>query len=157
MADGAASMRITLTVNGTETAVEVSADDTLVDVLRDGLHLTSCRETCGVGLCGTCTVVLDGRAVSACLALAFQADGAVVRTAEGLQRGTEPSPLQQAFIDKQAFQCSFCTPGFLMSATAMLDEGTAGTVEDALSGHICRCGSYEQIVSAVREVGDGTD
>jgi aerobic-type carbon monoxide dehydrogenase small subunit (CoxS/CutS family) len=156
MTEGAASVWITLDVNGVEQSVEVSADDTLVDVLRDELHLTSCRETCGLGLCGSCTVVVDGHAVSACLAPAFQADGAVVRTAEGLQRGPQPSRLQRAFIEEQAFQCSFCTPGFLMSATAMLEEGGCGSVEDALSGHVCRCGSYEQIARAVSRAVDRT-
>lgn len=157
MTDGMASMWITLDVNGAEQSVEVSANDTLVDILRDELHLTSCRETCGLGLCGSCTVIVDDHAVSACLAPAFQADGSMVRTAEGLNQGPKPSELQRAFIEEQAFQCSFCTPGFLMSATAMLEEGGGSdTVEDALSGHTCRCGSYDQIVRAIgRAVADG--
>jgi aerobic-type carbon monoxide dehydrogenase small subunit (CoxS/CutS family) len=155
--DGTASMWITLDVNGAECSVEVTADDTLVDVLRGELNLTSCRETCGLGLCGSCTVVVDGHAVSACLAPAFQADGAIVRTAEGLQRGAEPSRLQRAFVEEQAFQCSFCTPGFLMSATALLEEEGSRSVEDALSGHVCRCGSYDQIVRAVERTVAGSD
>lgn len=152
MTDGAESMRITLDVNGVDRCIEVVADDTLADVLRGKLQLASCRETCGLGLCGSCTVVVDGRAVSACLLPAFQTEGAVVRTAEGLRHGAEPSPLQRAFIDQQAFQCSFCTPGFLMSLTAMLEQDGPTDVQDALSGHLCRCGSYEQIISAVESI-----
>lgn len=149
MTDESESMSITLQVNGDESSVDVTADDTLVDVLHDKLRLTSCRATCGLGLCGSCTVVVDGRAVSACLVPAFQTDGASVRTAEGLQQGAEPNRLQRAFIEEQAFQCSFCTPGFLMSATAMLEEGRHCDIEASLSGHLCRCGSYEQILGAV--------
>lgn len=155
MSDGAASMRVTLDVNGVRRSTEIVADDTLADVLRGKFNLTSCRETCGLGLCGSCTVVADGRAVSACLLPAFQADGAVVRTAEGLQNGAEPSPLQRAFIEEQAFQCSFCTPGFLMSLTAMIEHDEPGCVRDALSGHLCRCGSYEQIISAAGSAATG--
>jgi aerobic-type carbon monoxide dehydrogenase small subunit (CoxS/CutS family) len=155
MPDGSDSVVVTLRVNGRAHEVRVGADDTLLDVLRYRLHLTSCRETCGLGLCGTCTVVVDDRAVSACIAPAFALDGAVVRTAEGLEGNRELSPLQAAFVDEQAFQCSFCTPGFLMSATAMLEEGPGhADVEDALSGHVCRCGSYRQILAAVRRVDD---
>lgn len=150
MTDGAETIRITLQVNGRACTAAVSVDDTLYDVLRTQLGLTSCRETCGLGVCGTCTVILDGRAVSACLAPAFPLDGAVVRTAEGLECGAHLSPLQQAFVEHQAFQCSFCTPGFLMSATAMLDDGPGADPEVALSGHLCRCGSYRQILAAVR-------
>ena len=156
MVNGLASMPITLEVNGRVCVIDVSADDTLADVLRAQLNLTSCRETCGLGLCGSCTVIVDGHAVSACLVPAFQMDGSVIRTAEGLDQGGEPSCLQRAFTERQAFQCSFCTPGFLMSATAMLEqEHTCTSVEDALSGHLCRCGSYEQIVTAVGDVASG--
>lgn len=157
MSDGVEFLTVSLHVNGVEHRVEVSADDTLVDVLRGELHLTGCRETCGLGLCGSCTVVVDGRAVSACLAPAFQLDGAVIRTAEGLQCEAEPCGLQRVFIDGQAFQCSFCTPGILMSATAMIEEDGPHDVKETLSGHLCRCGSYEQIVAAVSLALEATD
>lgn len=153
MREGSDSVLVRLRVNGRLHEARVGADDTLLDVLNRQLHLTSCRETCGLGLCGSCTVVVDGRAVSACIAPAFTLDGAVVRTAEGLEGARELSPLQEAFVAEQAFQCSFCTPGFLMSATAMLDEGPGhADAEDALSGHVCRCGSYRQILAALRRV-----
>lgn len=151
MPDGTDSVSLSLHVNGRTHQVRVDADDTLLDVLRRQLHLTSCRETCGLGLCGTCTVVLDGRAVSACISPAFVLDGSTVLTAEGLEKPCGLSRLQTAFVEEQAFQCSFCTPGFLMSATAMIEEERADAdVEDALAGHICRCGSYHEIVAAVR-------
>lgn len=147
----AESVTITLSVNGRDHAVPVSAEDSLLDVLRDRLLLFSCRQTCGLGLCGSCAVIVDGRAVNSCIAPAFSLDGAVVRTAEGLESATGLSALQEAFVEEQAFQCSFCTPGFLMSATAMLEEEPEPfDVEDALGGHLCRCGSYEQILAAVR-------
>jgi aerobic-type carbon monoxide dehydrogenase small subunit (CoxS/CutS family) len=148
----AESVPLRLTVNGRAHEVSVSAADTLLDVLHGRLRLTSCRETCGLGLCGSCTVTVDGRAVSACIAPAFTLDGAEVRTAEGLGTATELSDLQQAFVDEQAFQCSYCTPGFLMSATAMLEEGGECDLHEALGGHLCRCGSYRQIVAAVSTV-----
>jgi carbon-monoxide dehydrogenase small subunit len=146
------SVLLHLTVNGRLHEVRVGAADTLLDVLRGQLGLTSCRETCGLGLCGSCTVTVDGRAVSSCIAPAFTLDGAQVRTAEGLGTATGLDDLQQAFVDEQAFQCSFCTPGFLMSATAMLEEGGAPDLHQALGGHLCRCGSYRQIVEAIGRV-----
>lgn len=152
MNDGAQTVLLTLRVNGRVHRVPVTADDTLLDVLRRDLHFFSCRETCGIGVCGSCTVMVDGRAVSSCLAPAFSQEGADVRTAEGLEDATGPHCVQRAFIDEQAFQCAFCTPGFLMSTVAMLEESHAPDVEAALSGHICRCGSYRQILAAVNKV-----
>jgi carbon-monoxide dehydrogenase small subunit len=153
MVNGLDSALVRLSVNGTVHEVKVAADDTLLDVLRNELHLTSCRETCGVGLCGSCAVVVDGKAVSACILPAFPLDGAVIRTAEGLEQRMELSPLQKSFVEHQAFQCSFCTPGFLMSATAMLEDDPAeADIDAALTGHICRCGSYKQIIAAVSAV-----
>jgi aerobic-type carbon monoxide dehydrogenase small subunit (CoxS/CutS family) len=144
-----ASYPLTLRVNGIEHDVLVGADDTLLDVVRDRLRLYSCRETCGIGVCGSCTVRLDGRAVSACLTMAFTCAGADVETAEG----GAADRVKQAFLDHQAFQCSFCTPGFVMSVAAMLDEPTDRQDADAaLSGHLCRCCSYQQIRAAVREL-----
>lgn len=143
--------RVALRVDGTRREVAVGADDTLLDVLRDRLRLHSCRETCGIGVCGSCTVRVDGRAVSACLTMAFTCDGADVETAEGPAVGH----VRQAFLDNQAFQCSYCTPGFVMSVAAMLDEPPERRdAEAALSGHLCRCGSYRQIRAAVRELFD---
>ena len=156
MSEGAESVVVSLRVNEHTHELRVGADDTLLDVLRDQLNLTSCRESCGLGLCGSCTVVVNGRAVNACIAPAFTLDGSAVRTAEGLEEGTNLSPLQEAFVNEQALQCAFCTPGFLMSATAMLDEGEEQPdVESALVGHLCRCGSYRQILDAVHQVCPG--
>lgn len=149
---GSRVVPLMIRVNGQLHEMSVTSDDTLLDVLRRDLHLFSCRETCGLGLCGSCTVVVDGRAVSACLAPAFTQQGCDIGTAEGLETGTQLHPVQQAFIDEQAFQCSFCTPGFLMSVVAMLEEDSAPDVERVLSGHLCRCGSYRQIGVAVAKV-----
>jgi aerobic-type carbon monoxide dehydrogenase small subunit (CoxS/CutS family) len=144
-----ATFPLTLRVNGIEHHVLVGAHDTLLDVVRGQLRLYSCRETCGIGVCGSCTVRLDGRAVSACLTMAFTCRDADVQTAEG----GSADRVQQAFIDHQAFQCSFCTPGLVMSVAAMLDEPADGQdAEAALSGHLCRCCSYQQMRSAVREL-----
>ena len=154
MAQAAETVTLTLHVNGRAEEVRATAEDTLLDVLRRQLHLTSCRETCGIGLCGSCTVVLEGRAVSACITPAFNLNGATVLTTEGLGGRRCPSPLQRSFVEEQAFQCSFCTPGFLMSATAMLDDDHDHDLDDALSGHLCRCGSYREIFAAVQHVSD---
>jgi carbon-monoxide dehydrogenase small subunit len=152
---GSETFLLDVRVNGKAHRIPVTADDTLLDVLRRDLRYFSCRETCGLGLCGSCTVVVDGRAVSACLAPAFTQDGSEVRTAEGLEDTDGLHPVQRAFVEEQAFQCSFCTPGFLMSTVAMLEEDGPPDVEAALSGHLCRCGSYRQILAAVgKAVGD---
>jgi carbon-monoxide dehydrogenase small subunit len=152
---GSETFLLDVRVNGKAHRIPVTADDTLLDVLRRDLRYFSCRETCGLGLCGSCTVVVDGRAVSACLAPAFTQDGSEVRTAEGLEDTDGLHPVQRAFVEEQAFQCSFCTPGFLMSTVAMLEEDGPPDVEAALSGHLCRCGSYRQILAAVgKAIGD---
>lgn len=143
--------RLALRVDGTVQELAVSADDTLLDVLHDRLRLQSCRETCGIGVCGSCTVRVDGRAVSACLTMAFTCANTEVETAEG----PAAERVRQAFLDHQAFQCSYCTPGFVMSVAAMLDEPPERRdMEAALGGHLCRCGSYRQIRTAVRELFD---
>jgi aerobic-type carbon monoxide dehydrogenase small subunit (CoxS/CutS family) len=142
-----------LRVNGTWQEVRATPDDTLLDVLRRELRLFSCRETCGIGLCGACTVMRDGNAISSCLALALAAAEWNITTAEGLVQAGQLNPVQQAFVDAQAFQCSFCTPGFVMSLVAMLAEPPEQrSVEAALSGHLCRCGSYGQIAEAARQL-----
>jgi aerobic-type carbon monoxide dehydrogenase small subunit (CoxS/CutS family) len=142
-----------LLVNGTWHEVRAFPDDTLLDVLRRELGLFSCRETCGIGLCGACTVMSDGKAVSACLALALACADQEITTAEGLVQAGQLHPVQQAFLDAQAFQCSFCTPGFVLSLVAMLGEPAGQRdPEAALSGHLCRCGSYGQIAVAVSQI-----
>jgi aerobic-type carbon monoxide dehydrogenase small subunit (CoxS/CutS family) len=142
-----------LRVNGTWQEVRATPDDTLLDILRSELGLFSCRETCGIGLCGACTVVRDGIAISSCLVLALAAAEWSITTAEGLVQAGQLHPVQQAFVDAQAFQCSFCTPGFVMSLVAMLAEPPEQrSVEAALSGHLCRCGSYLQIAEAASQL-----
>lgn len=139
-----------LTVNGVRQVLVADSADTLLDVLRRELSLFSCRETCGLGLCGSCTVLLEGRAVSSCLVLALTRPGARITTSEGLTEGGQLHPVQRAFVDSQAFQCSFCTPGFVLSVVALLGEQASGrSVDAALSGHLCRCGSYRRVRLAV--------
>jgi len=138
-----------LWVNGRE--VDVTAEGTLHDALRR-LGFMSVREACGLGLCGSCTVVLDGRLASSCLVLAGAAEGLRVETVESLPANGELHPLQQAFVEANAFQCSFCTPGFLLSARALLEENpkpSADEVRHYLAGNLCRCGSYLKIEEAV--------
>lgn len=158
--EAATALSITLTVNGRPEDLDVSPSDTLVEVLRGRFGLFSCRETCGIGVCGTCTVLVDGRQLSACLTLAFTVDGASIDTAEGLAGAGELSEVQQAFVDEQAFQCSFCTPGFVLGVEAWQRDAEApeGSVpqeelERQLTGHLCRCGCYRQILAAARRVG----
>ncbi|WP_214367783.1 (2Fe-2S)-binding protein [Pseudonocardia sp. H11422] len=141
-------------VNGEHTIL-TGGDTTPAIVALRAHGLFSVRETCGIGVCGTCTVLLDGEPVSACILPLYALDGHTVQTAEGLEEGGELSDLQQQFITSQAFQCSFCTPGFLMSGQALL-ERTDGplddeAIEDGLQGHLCRCGCYAAIKEAVRE------
>jgi aerobic carbon-monoxide dehydrogenase small subunit len=140
---------VNLTVNGR--AVDVTPQGTLHDALRR-LGLLSVREACGLGLCGSCTIVMDGRLVSSCLILAGAADDAVVETVEALPANGKLHALQQAFVDATAFQCSFCTPGFLLAARALLEENPAPTTDEVrhyLAGNLCRCGSYLKIEEAV--------
>lgn len=145
-------------VNGTWHQVRATPDDTLLEVLRRELRLFSCRETCGIGLCGACTVTRDGKAISSCLVLALAAAEWDITTAEGLAQAGQLHPVQRAFVDAQAFQCSFCTPGFVMSLAAMLAEPPERrSAAVALSGHLCRCGSYGQIAEAVRQLMAGDD
>lgn len=143
-------VELSIHVNGTRHQVRATVEDTLLDVLRRELQLFSCRETCGIGLCGSCTVLCDGKAISSCLALALAVAEADITTSEGLSQAGQLHPVQQAFVDSHAFQCSFCTPGFVMSVVAMLAlPPEERSVDAALSGHLCRCGSYGQIEQAV--------
>lgn len=144
---------ITLRLNGEERRLTVPADATLLEVLRDDCALHSVRETCGIGICGACTVLVDGAPISSCLLLASLADGTAVQTAEGLARGDTLDPVQQAFVERMGFQCSYCTPGMILSAKALLAENPDPSDEEIMSylaGNLCRCGSYPRILQAVR-------
>ena len=146
------SFDLSLSVNGREQALRIEPRETLADVLRDRLALTGTKVSCDMQVCGACTVLVDGLAVSACTFLAADADGRSVRSVEGLASEGRLNRLQQSFIDRAAFQCGFCTPGFLMAATALLEENPAPSREeviDALEGNICRCTGYEPIIEAV--------
>ncbi|MBC8328134.1 MAG: (2Fe-2S)-binding protein [Planctomycetes bacterium] len=152
---------ITLTVNGDRRCVAVRPNLTLVEALRDELHLTGTKQGCGTGDCGACTVYLDGRPVNSCLTLAVEADGRSVTTVEGLApSGTELHPVQEAFIAHGAVQCGYCTPGMVMSSAALLSREPAAdepSVRHALAGNLCRCTGYTKIVEAVLAcVGDGS-
>lgn len=145
---------LTLRVNAEEWTVSVPTHHTLLQVLRDDLKLLSVREGCGIGVCGACTVLLDGRPISSCLALAALTDGCDILTVEGLASEHELHPIQEAFIDRSGFQCSYCTPGILLTTKALIDERPEATDEeicDYLEGNLCRCGSYVKIVDSVRE------
>jgi carbon-monoxide dehydrogenase small subunit len=149
---------LTLTVNGVPVTREVEAHRTLLEVLRDGLDLRGAKEGCGAGECGTCTVLLDGTPVRACLVLAVEADGCAVTTIEGLGVGAGraalgPDPIQQAFIDAGATQCGYCIPGFVLAAKALLDRSPDPADDDILNafgGHLCRCTGYQTLFEAVR-------
>jgi xanthine dehydrogenase YagT iron-sulfur-binding subunit len=146
---------ITLIVNGTERRLELAPWTTLLDALRDHLDLTGSKKGCDHGQCGACTVLINGRRVNACLTLAVMKDGAQVTTIEGLAKGGALHPLQQAFIDHDAFQCGYCTPGQICSATGLLAEGKAHSPDDIrelMSGNICRCGAYPNILAAIQQV-----
>ena len=151
---------VALTVNGRPRAVEVAANHTLLEVLREDLGLTGTKECCLVGECGACTVIMDGRSVDSCLVLAVEADGADVLTVEGLATEGRLSPLQQAFLDKGGVQCGFCIPGQVMSAHALLahtPHPTRAEVEEGLAGNLCRCACYEQIIEAVIATAEGAE
>ena len=146
-------MKIRLTVNGRQHECEVDAQTRLLDLLREDLALTGTKEGCGEGECGACTVLIDGRAVNSCLVLAVQADGKTVLTIEGLADGEALHPIQQAFVELGGVQCGFCTPGFIMSTVALLQENPSPSDDEiltALEGNLCRCTGYTKIVEAVR-------
>ncbi|MFJ7258390.1 (2Fe-2S)-binding protein [Streptomyces sp. NPDC098085] len=143
---------VTLQVNGTNTQVTCDVRTTLLDLLRERLRLTGTKKGCNRGECGACTVHLDGRRVNACIVLAASADGSEVTTIEGLARDDELHPVQRAFIEADAFQCGFCTPGQIMSAVCCIQEGHTGSnneIREWMSGNICRCSAYPQIAEAV--------
>lgn len=156
--DEQGKLSLTLRVNGREYQVKARTHHTLLEVLRRDLKLFSTREGCGVGMCGACTVLLDGKPVSGCLLPAALAEGKDVLTVEGLEGPNgELHVIQQAYIDHTAFQCSYCTPGFILTTRALLQENPHATSEEAreyLSGNLCRCGSYVKIMDAVMDARD---
>jgi xanthine dehydrogenase YagT iron-sulfur-binding subunit len=146
---------ITLIVNGIERRLELSPWTTLLDALRDRLDLTGTKKGCDHGQCGACTVLVDGRRVNSCLTLAVMKDGAQVTTIEGLAKDSALHPLQQAFIDHDAFQCGYCTSGQICSAVGLIAEGkakSADEIRELMSGNICRCGAYPNILAAIQQV-----
>jgi xanthine dehydrogenase YagT iron-sulfur-binding subunit len=152
--DPALPVEVTLRVNGAEHMLRIDARTTVLDALREHLGLTGSKKGCDHGQCGACTVLIDDRRVVSCLTLALAAEGREVTTIEGLADGDSLHPMQQAFIDQDAFQCGYCTPGQIMSAVACVKEGHAGSDEDIreyMSGNICRCAAYPNIVAAVKQ------
>jgi xanthine dehydrogenase YagT iron-sulfur-binding subunit len=141
-------------VNGREHRLTLDPRTTLLDALREHLHLTGSKKGCGLGQCGACTVLMDGRRVKSCLSLAALVEGREITTIEGLAEGDKLHPLQVAFIERDAFQCGYCTPGQIMAGVACIDEGHGGSAQDIrdwMSGNICRCGAYENIVAAIQD------
>jgi len=148
------SQKITLQINGQAHTTTISNHQLLLQVLREKFQLFGVREGCGVGMCGACTVLLDGKPVSSCLTLAVMAVGKEITTIEGLSRGDELHPVQQAFLDKHGFQCSYCTPGFILATVSLLADhpkADADTIREYLAGNLCRCGSYVNILQAVQQ------
>lgn len=149
--------KVNFFVNDEPVELYVDANKTMLRVLREELALTGTKEGCGAGECGACTVIVDGKPMNACLVLAPELDGKHITTVEGLARDGELSPLQRSFVDMAALQCGFCTPGFLMSSTALLNENPHPSREeiiDAISGNLCRCTGYARIVEAIQRVAD---
>ena len=154
---GPSAEAVTLTVNGEPRPLQIEPRVSLLDALREHLGLAGSKKGCDQGTCGACTVWVDGRRVLACLTLAVTCEEHEVTTIEGLSAGGELHPMQAAFIDQDAFQCGYCTPGQIMSAVALLDEGHAsddGQIREWMSGNICRCAAYPNIRAAIRAVRD---
>jgi xanthine dehydrogenase YagT iron-sulfur-binding subunit len=154
-ASEAPRLTVTFSVNGVTRRFEIEPWTTLLDLLREHCHLTGTKKGCDHGQCGACTALVDGKRINTCLALAAVYDSASITTIEGLASGDTLHPLQQAFIDHDAFQCGYCTPGQICSAAGMLEEGRvhdAAGIREAMSGNLCRCGAYAGIVAAIAEV-----
>lgn len=146
---------IHITVNGERKEVAAGIGQRLIDLLRDTLGLTGTKEGCGIGACGACTVILDGRAVNSCLVPAIAADGHEILTIEGMMEDGKLHPIQEAFVKHHAIQCGFCTPGLVMSARALLDRNPFPDREEikkAIEGNLCRCTGYEQVIEAILDV-----
>src|SRR5215211_6451383 len=151
---GQAPLDLALRVNGTEHRLRVDPRTTLLDALREHLHLTGSKKGCGLGQCGACTVLMDGRRVKSCLSLAALVEGREITTIEGLAQGDQLHPLQAAFIERDAFQCGYCTSGQIMAGVACINEGHAGSpqeIRDWMSGNLCRCGAYDHIIAAIQD------
>jgi xanthine dehydrogenase YagT iron-sulfur-binding subunit len=154
---GPSSSPVSLVVNGASRVVSLEPRTSLLDALREHLQLTGSKKGCDQGTCGACTVWVDGRRVLACLTLAVACEGREVTTIEGLAENGELHPMQRAFIERDAFQCGYCTPGQIMSAVALIREGNASTdadIAEFMSGNICRCAAYPNIRAAIRDVRD---
>ena len=150
-----AKTSISLKINNRDVQIEVAPWVTLLDLLRERLDLTGTKKGCDHGQCGACTVLVDGKRINSCLTLAVMKDGAEITTIEGLAEGDDLHPLQAAFVEHDAFQCGYCTPGQICSAVGLMTEGRAKTADDIrelMSGNICRCGAYPNIVAAIEEV-----
>ena len=144
--------KVQFTINGEQVEVDVEPQRTLLQVIREDLNLTGTKDACGMGECGSCTVLMDGKPVYSCLILAVEAEGKDILTVEGLMEGEKLHPLQESFHEHGAFQCGFCTPGMLLTAKALLDENPRPTEEEvrtAIAGNVCRCTGYIKIVEAI--------
>lgn len=149
------TMRVTLVVNGKRNPLEIDPRVTLLDAIREKIHLTGTKKGCDRGQCGACTVLVDGVRIKSCLTLAGMCDNKKITTVEGLAKGNQLHPLQEAFLKHDAFQCGYCTSGQLCSAVGLLKEGHAKTdeeIRELMSGNICRCGAYANILDAIKEV-----
>ncbi|MCW3116208.1 MAG: 2Fe-2S ferredoxin [Chitinophagaceae bacterium] len=158
IADYFEKMTLNIEVNGTAQQLQVEPRVTLLDLLREQLHLTGTKKGCDHGQCGACTVHADGKRINSCLSLAIMNEGKKITTIEGLAKGEELHPVQQAFIKHDGFQCGYCTPGQIMSAVSCIREGhanSAGEIREFMSGNICRCGAYPNIVDAIMDVKKG--
>ncbi len=154
-----APLDLMLRVNGTEHRLKLDPRTTLLDALREHLHLTGSKKGCGLGQCGACTVLMDGKRVKSCLSLAALVEGREITTIEGLAQGEQLHPLQTAFIERDAFQCGYCTSGQIMAGVACINEGHAGSaqeIRDWMSGNLCRCGAYDHIVAAIQDAARAT-
>jgi xanthine dehydrogenase YagT iron-sulfur-binding subunit len=160
-ASGAAPtpLNVVLRVNGGEHRLTLDPRTTLLDALREHLHLTGSKKGCGLGQCGACTVLMDGERVKSCLSLAALVEGREITTIEGLAQGDQLHPLQAAFIERDAFQCGYCTSGQIIAGVACINEGHAGSaqeIRDWMSGNLCRCGAYDHIVAAIQDAARAT-
>jgi xanthine dehydrogenase YagT iron-sulfur-binding subunit len=154
-----APLEVVLRVNGTEHRLTLDSRTTLLDAIREHLHLTGSKKGCGLGQCGACTVLMDGKRVKSCLSLAALVEGREIITIEGLAQGDQLHPLQAAFIERDAFQCGYCTSGQIMAGIACINEGHVGSAQEIrewMSGNLCRCGAYDHIVAAIQDAARAT-